>query len=82
MKDRAIFDLETFDNTMMFCNNCANILTVFFNVDGVSKVHCPKCGCDMRVTRFRRNLRTELYPPKGYTFIDIPGYVHFNTKTG
>ena len=44
MKDRAIFDLDTYDNTLMFCNNCANILTVFFNVDGVGKVHCPKCG--------------------------------------
>ena len=81
MKDRAIFDLDTYDNTMMFCNNCSSILTVFFNIDGVGKVHCPECGCDMRVTRFRRGLRTELFMPKGYTWLNSNGHIHFNTKT-
>ena len=82
MKDRAIFDLDTYDNTLMFCGNCANILTVFFNVDGAGRVHCPKCNCDFRVKRFRRKYRIELFKPQEHEYYNVPGCVTFNTKAG
>ncbi len=66
MENADIFDLNTYDNTLFFCNNCANILTVYFNTDGVGRARCPKCGCDTVVKRFRRRFRFDLYEPKSY----------------
>ena len=67
MNKAEIFDLNAYDNTMFFCMNCANVMTVYFNTDGISKVHCPVCNCDMTIRKYRRKYKFELFEPKQET---------------
>ena len=73
MNKAEIFDLNAYDNTMFFCMNCANVMTVYFNTDGISKVHCPICNCDMTIRKYRRKYQFELFEPKQET-------VHFQSE--
>ncbi len=64
MNKAEVFDLSAYDNTMFFCMNCANLMTAFFNTAGISKIRCPKCGCDIVVKKTRRKYNFELFEPK------------------
>ena len=84
MKDKAeIFDIETYDNTMFFCMNCANLMTVFFNADGIGKAHCPVCNCRIVVKRCRRKYTFELFEPKHNKMYIPPEFERLlNSKPG